>query len=115
MNITEKAKRAARKRNQCHVERWPLLEISGDLHHYTGDEILAEWERYQAKLDASNIRLAARAESFRLRVAALVSTEELARLDVQRLMYPPASCYSADFWRSQLEQLGKETADEIHI
>jgi hypothetical protein len=105
MTITEKAERAARKRTRRDLERAPLLELSGDLHHWTGDEMQAEWDWYAAKQEESEARLFARGVSFRERVARFVNSDELARLDVQRKMYPKTACYSADFWRCELMKL----------
>lgn len=107
MTVTEKAERAARKRTQRDISRWPLLELSGELHHWTGDEMQGEWDWYLAKLEDGEAHLFAQGVSFRERVARLVSPDELARMDVQRKMYPPAACYSADFWRRQLMKLEK--------
>jgi len=102
MTAAQKAERAARRRNQRAAERAPLLELSGDLHHWTADEIEAEGQRYDAQLQEVDRLLADRARSFRDRVARLVSAEELARLDEMRTIYPASACYSADFWRRQL-------------
>ena len=108
MNLTEKTERTARKRNQRHVERWPLLEISGDLHHYTADEMLDEWQRYREQLEQCDIRLSRRAEQFRRHVASLISSATLEQLDMHRAMYPPSAAYSADFWRTELKKLGAD-------
>lgn len=105
LTIKEKAERAARKRNQRNIERAPLLELSGDLHHWTGDEMQAGWDRYAAQQEASETRLAAIGAALRDRVALLVSPDELARLDARRQIYPPVACYSADFWRCELKKL----------
>ncbi len=105
MTLAEKAERAARKRTQRDIERAPLLDISGDLHHWTGDEMQAEWDRYAARLEQFNIEQVAQADVFRTRVAELISPEGLVQLDVRRKMYPRAGCYSVDFWRRELMKL----------
>lgn len=110
LSLAEKAQRAALRRTQRDISRWPLLELGGNLHHWTGDEMLAEWNRYATKLEESEARLFAQGISFRERVARLVSPDELARMDVRRKMYPPATCYSADFWR--IELIGLDAVEE---
>ena len=94
----EKAERAARKRNQRQAERWPLLEISGDLHQFTANEMLAEWDKYQAQQEQAETEMAARAMMFRSKVGKVISPKELAQLDEHRKRYPKAACYAADFW-----------------
>ena len=64
LSLLEKAERAARKRTQRDISRWPLLELSGELHHWTAEEIQGGWDRYAAKLEESEAHLFAREYRF---------------------------------------------------
>lgn len=102
----EKAEKVAIRRNKKNAKRWPLLALAGALEHVTADDILNADARSEAKWREDNEKMAARARVFRQRVATLISGDELASLDQQRLRYPSGQEYAADFWRGQLRKLG---------
>lgn len=105
----ERAERAAARRNQRQADRYPLLQLSGDLHTWTGDEMQAEWDRYRMRLAVFEREQTARAEALRDEVSKLVSADRLRELDEQRQVYPSEACYSCDFWRRILRELTSAT------
>lgn len=106
MRTREQAQTVADRRNRRKAKRWPLLALAGQLEQTTADDILNADTKFENRMREINERLETRARAFRAQVATLISSEELAALDVRRKMYPPSAEYSANFWRGQLALRG---------
>ena len=96
--------KSAERFNRAEAQRFPLLAAMGAIRTYTGEERQAEAEAARVASEQHwaevNQRLTARAAEFRARVSALISAEDLARLDAycaaQAWLTDPA--YLAEFW-----------------
>jgi hypothetical protein len=99
----EKAQRIADRRNQRRRDRLPLF--ADDVPVVTAAQVQQAFRRHRLKFADCLRRLAECAEQHRGMVAALVTEQELQRLDERRLLYPDGLEYGAWFWRQTYQSL----------
>lgn len=102
----ERAERWAQQKNKRLAQRYPLFAQAGILDQVvepaSADKFIDSMERARVRHIEQDIRQLHQAAEMRAHVGRIVGTEELARLDERRAIYPPTPEYTADYWRRML-------------
>jgi hypothetical protein len=103
----EKARRIAERRTERVREREGLF--AKFVEPLTAEQIQEAARKHRAKFQATMDRLQARGEEFKAQVAAIVSSTELAALEVRRAKLPAGPEFHADYWRRMWEVVSNES------
>jgi hypothetical protein len=87
----------AKRRNERRRQSVPLFAQDVDL--VTPEQLMEAAQRQHDRFQECLRRLQATADEFRQKVAALVTSEELQRLDERRQILPRGVEYAAGWWR----------------